>query len=62
MKSLPKIGNTEREVDSGYIEDVHFWVCTDYSWRSLARSYKCGSEAKKYLGSKPAERERGSKP
>lgn len=31
VKSLPKIGNTEREVDSGYIEDVLFWVCADYS-------------------------------
>lgn len=31
VKSLPKIGNTEREVDLGYIEDVLFWVCADYS-------------------------------
>lgn len=31
VKSLPKVGNTEREVDLGYTEDVLLWVCADYS-------------------------------
>lgn len=31
VKPLLKIGNVEREVDFGYIEDVLFWVCTDHS-------------------------------
>lgn len=40
VKPLPEIGNTEGEVDLGYVEDELFWVCRLFMWRGLICTYK----------------------
>ena len=46
VKPLPEIGNTEGEVNLGYVEGELFWVCRSFMRRCLICTYQHGSEAK----------------
>lgn len=45
VKPLLEVGNTEGEVDLGYVDEL-FWVCILFMWRGLICTYKCGPEVK----------------